>query len=75
MASGPLERAVTPRPLELCPNVRGIPRFGGQDCYSPRYQWKHRYSQALRWFRETGFSDLCVAGEPICVRGLKVSAL
>ena len=65
---------MTPRLLELCPIVRGIPRFGGQDWYSPGYQWKHRYSQVLRWFREAGFSDLYVADEAICVRGLKVSA-
>ena len=42
------------------------------DWYTPRYQWKHRYPEVLRWFRETGFSDLHVADEPICVRGLKV---
>jgi SAM-dependent methyltransferase len=44
------------------------------DWYTPRYQWKHRYPEVLRWFRETGFSDLHVADEPICVRGLKVSS-
>lgn len=44
------------------------------DWYTPRYQWKHRYSEVLRWFREAGFSDLYVADEPICVRGLKVTA-
>jgi SAM-dependent methyltransferase len=44
------------------------------DWYTPRYQWKHRYPEVLRWFRETGFSDLHVADEPICVRGLKVAS-
>jgi uncharacterized protein YbaR (Trm112 family)/ubiquinone/menaquinone biosynthesis C-methylase UbiE len=44
------------------------------DWYTPKYQWKHRYPEVLRWFREAGFSDLYVADEPICVRGLKVSA-
>jgi uncharacterized protein YbaR (Trm112 family)/ubiquinone/menaquinone biosynthesis C-methylase UbiE len=44
------------------------------DWYTPRYQWKHRYPEVLRWFREAGFSDLYVGDEPICVRGLKVSA-
>lgn len=44
------------------------------DWYTPRYQWKHRYPEVLRWFRETGFSNLYVADEPICVRGVKVSA-
>jgi uncharacterized protein YbaR (Trm112 family)/SAM-dependent methyltransferase len=43
------------------------------DWYTPKYQWKHRYPEVLRWFRDAGFSDLHVADEPICVRGLKVS--
>jgi len=42
------------------------------DWYTPRYQWKHRYPEVLRWFREAGFTDLYVADEPICVRGLRV---
>jgi uncharacterized protein YbaR (Trm112 family)/protein-L-isoaspartate O-methyltransferase len=41
------------------------------DWYTPRYQWKHRYPEVLRWFREAGFTDLYVADEPICVRGVK----
>jgi len=41
------------------------------DWYTPRYQWKHRYPEVLRWFRESGFTDLYVADEPICVRGVK----
>jgi len=41
------------------------------DWYTPRYQWKHRYPEVLRWFRESGFTDLHVADEPICVRGVK----
>ncbi len=44
------------------------------DWYTPKYQWKHRYPEVIRWFREAGFSDLYVADEPICVRGLKVLA-
>jgi SAM-dependent methyltransferase len=43
------------------------------DWYTPRYQWKHRYPEVIRWFREAGFSDLYAADEPICIRGLKVS--
>ena len=42
------------------------------DWYTPKYQWKHRYPEVLRWFREAGFTDLYVADEPICVRGVKV---
>ena len=42
------------------------------DWYTPKYQWKHRYPEVIHWFREAGFSDLYVADEPICVRGLKV---
>jgi SAM-dependent methyltransferase len=41
------------------------------DWYTPKYQWKHRYPEVLRWFRESGFTDLHVADEPICVRGVK----
>ena len=41
------------------------------DWYTPRYQWKHRYPEVLRWFRESGFTDLYVADEPVCVRGVK----
>ncbi|HKW94455.1 MAG TPA: methyltransferase domain-containing protein [Methylomirabilota bacterium] len=44
------------------------------DWYTPKYQWKHRYPEVIRWFREAGFIDLYVADEPICVRGLKVDA-
>jgi SAM-dependent methyltransferase len=44
------------------------------DWYSPTYQWKHRYPEVTRWFREAGFTDLYLADEPICVRGLKVHA-
>lgn len=43
------------------------------DWYTPRYQWKHRYPEVLRWFREAGFSDLYVADEPVCVRGVRVA--
>jgi uncharacterized protein YbaR (Trm112 family) len=44
------------------------------DWYTPRYQWKHRYPEVLRWFRDAGFSDLYVPDEPVCVRGSKVIA-
>lgn len=44
------------------------------DWYTPKYQWKHRYPEVIRWFRDAGFSDIYVADEPICVRGLKVGA-
>ena len=43
------------------------------DWYTPKYQWKHRYPEVIRWFRDAGFSDLYVADEPICIRGLKVA--
>ncbi len=42
------------------------------DWYTPRYQWKHRYPEVIRWFRDAGFTDLYVADEPICIRGAKV---
>ena len=41
------------------------------DWYTPRYQWKHRYPEVFRWFREAGFNLVHVADEPICARGVK----
>jgi len=60
-------------PTNVHPSWRGrwLDTF---DWYTPKYQWKHRYPEVIRWFREAGFSDLYVADEPICIRGLKVAA-
>jgi SAM-dependent methyltransferase len=39
------------------------------DWYTPRYQWKLRHPEVLRWFRECGFAELRVADAPIRVCG------
>jgi SAM-dependent methyltransferase len=39
------------------------------DWYSPKYQWKHTYSQVENWFREAGFRNITVLPRPVAVRG------
>jgi len=68
---GRLSQTVLPTTMHPNWRWRWLDTF---DWYTPTYQWKHRYPEVLRWFREAGFSDLYVADEPICVRGLKVTA-
>lgn len=41
------------------------------DWYTPRYQWKLRYPEVLRWFRESGFTDVQAFDEPIRMCGSK----
>jgi SAM-dependent methyltransferase len=41
------------------------------DWYTPRYQWKLRYPEVLRWFRENGFTDVQAFDEPIRMCGAK----
>jgi len=41
------------------------------DWYTPRYQWKLRYPEVLRWFRENGFNDIHTSDEPIRMSGWK----
>jgi SAM-dependent methyltransferase len=41
------------------------------DWYTPRYQWKLRYPEVLRWFRESGFTDIQASDEPIRMSGSK----
>ncbi len=42
------------------------------DWYTPKYQWKLRYPEVIRWFRANGFSDLTVFDDPIRMCGVKV---
>lgn len=67
---------VVGRALEIALPTIGHPRWRWRwldtfDWYTPRYQWKHRYPEVFRWFREAGFNPVHVADEPICVRGVK----
>jgi SAM-dependent methyltransferase len=41
------------------------------DWYTPKYQFKYRYPEIFRWFREAGFEDLVVFDDPIRMRGAK----
>jgi uncharacterized protein YbaR (Trm112 family) len=66
---GRVSRTVLPTNIHPNWRWRWLDTF---DWYTPQYQWKHRYPEVIRWFREAGFSDLYVADEPICIRGLKV---
>jgi len=43
------------------------------DWYTPRYQWKLRYPEVLRWFRESGFTDIETSDEPIRMSGWKTA--
>jgi hypothetical protein len=42
------------------------------DWYTPKYQWKLRYPEVIRWFRANGFSDFKVFDDPIRICGVKV---
>jgi SAM-dependent methyltransferase len=41
------------------------------DWYTPTYQWKFRYPDVARWFRENGFVDIEIFDEPIRMCGIK----
>jgi hypothetical protein len=61
----------------LCP-ISPQPRWKERwldtfDWYTPRYQWKLRHPEVLRWFHECGFIDTRVADEPIRVCGRRRS--
>ena len=45
------------------------------DWYTPRYQWKLRYPEVFRWFRENGFGDIELLDEPIRVRGVRTPGI
>ena len=47
--------------------------LGTFDWYTPEYQWKLRYPEVMRWFRECGFNDLSAFDEPIRIRGRRVA--
>jgi SAM-dependent methyltransferase len=44
------------------------------DWYTPRYQWKLRYPEVLRWFRENGFTDIQTSDEPIRMSAWKTAS-
>jgi SAM-dependent methyltransferase len=44
------------------------------DWYSPKYQWKHSYSEVESWFRELNFKDIKRLEFPVSIRGIKVES-
>jgi len=65
-----LVRHVFPVNRHPDPEARVLDTF---DWYSPKYQSKHTYEQVFRWFESCGIGDLTVGGDPIGVRGRKLS--
>lgn len=61
-------RLVTKVAMHPDPEWRVLDTF---DWYSPRYQWKHTYSEVETWFREAGFEELEILARPVAVRGKK----
>jgi hypothetical protein len=39
------------------------------DWYSPRYQWKHSFSEVMGWYRSLGFEDIERLNVRVAVRG------
>jgi len=39
------------------------------DWYSPKYQWKHTYSEVEGWFREAGLQQITALPRPVAVCG------
>lgn len=42
------------------------------DWYSPKYQWKHTYSEVIGWFKESGLKDLKALEVPVSIKGRKL---
>lgn len=61
-------RLVTKIAMDPDPEWRVLDTF---DWYSPRYQWKHTYSQVRAWFEEAGMEEVALLPRPVAVRGRK----
>ncbi len=59
-------RLITKVAVHPDPEWRVLDTF---DWYSPKYQWKHTYSEVENWFQEAGFNDITVLPRPVAVRG------
>jgi len=64
---GKLTTALLPTSLNPDPEWRWLDTF---DWYSPRYQWKHSYSEVEGWFREAGLTQIVREPFPVSVRGV-----
>lgn len=63
-------RLVTKIAMHPEPEWRVLDTF---DWYSPRYQWKHTYEEARKWFEEAGLDDVAILPRPVAVRGKKAA--
>ncbi len=61
-------RLVTKVAMHPDPEWRVLDTF---DWYSPRYQWKHTYSEVQTWFKEAGLEEVAILARPVAVRGKK----
>ncbi|TAM80117.1 MAG: methyltransferase domain-containing protein [Acidobacteria bacterium] len=59
-------RLVTKIAMHPDPEWRVLDTF---DWYSPRYQWKHTFSELEEWFREAGLTQITIMPRPVAVRG------
>jgi hypothetical protein len=59
-------RLVTKIAMDPDPEWRVLDTF---DWYSPRYQWKHSYSEVRAWFAEAGLEEIAILPRPVAVRG------
>lgn len=64
-------RLVTKIAMDPDPEWRVLDTF---DWYSPRYQWKHTYTEVRAWFEEAGMEEVALLPRPVAVRGKKRGA-
>ena len=61
-------------PLRLITKMATDPEWRVLDTFawdSPRYQWKHTYPEARRWFEAAGLDGITLLPRPVAVRGKK----
>jgi ubiquinone/menaquinone biosynthesis C-methylase UbiE len=63
---GRVLRIIVPISEEADPAWRRLDTF---DWYSPTYQWKHRETEVVGWFRDLGFDEIRILHSPTAVRG------
>jgi SAM-dependent methyltransferase/uncharacterized protein YbaR (Trm112 family) len=63
-------RLATKIAMDPDPEWRVLDTF---DWYSPRYQWKHTYSEVKGWFEAAGFEEVTILPRPVAVRGRKAA--
>ncbi|MGH6628498.1 MAG: hypothetical protein ACREB3_02070, partial [Burkholderiales bacterium] len=61
-------RLLTKIAMDPAPEWRVLDTF---DWYSPKYQWKHTYSEVQGWFQAADLVEVEVLPRPVAVRGKK----